>query len=249
MEFLLRVFCVDEGVLAQIFSRREIGHRLVGRQRLSYGAVMQDGLRMVVGLGNPGKDYVGTRHNVGFEVLDHLAEGAELTFKSERKWKAHVATLPGSVILLKPQTYMNLSGRAVSAAMRFYKMTPEQILVVYDDVAFPLGTLKFRMSGSAGGHNGLRSMIADLGSSEFPRLKFGIGAAEGRDLSDYVLGKFREEEREVVQNTLATAVQAVQLALSQGVARAANTINESNKTTKKSEPEIRKPDRPEHDGE
>lgn len=212
---------------------------------------MQDGLKLIVGLGNPGKEYVGTRHNVGFETLDLLAEKAGVIFKSERKWKAHVAPLPGSVLLMKPQTYMNLSGRSVAAALRFYKISPEQILVVYDDVAFPLGTLKFRMKGSAGGHNGIKSLITDLGTSEFPRLKVGIGGAEGKTMTGHVLGKFREEEREAVENTLATAVEAVQLALSQGVERAANSINATNqpKNQSNSEPEIRKPDRPEHDGE
>ena len=150
---------------------------------------------------------------------------------------------------MKPQTYMNLSGRSVAAAVRFYKWDPAQVLVVYDDVAFPLGTLKFRMKGSAGGHNGMRSLIADLGSSEFPRLKIGIGGAEERSMTGHLLGKFREEERETVENTLASAVEAVQLALSQGVVRAANAVNAVNQPNIKREPEIRKPDRPEHHGE
>ena len=107
---------------------------------------------MVVGLGNPGKEYVGTRHNVGFEVLERLAAREGAVFKSERKWKAHVARLADGVMLVKPVTYMNLSGWAVAAAAGFYKIVPEEILVVHDDVALPLGQLRFRMTGGAGGH-------------------------------------------------------------------------------------------------
>ena len=215
---------------------------------LFYCAVMQDAPRMVVGLGNPGKEYAKTRHNVGFAILDRIAEKEGLLFKSERKWKVHLASLPGGVMLLKPQTYMNLSGQAAAAVARFFKIEPEQILVVYDDVAFPLGTLKFRMKGSAGGHNGIRSLISDMGTSDFPRLKVGIGGAEGRSMTGHVLGTFREDEHETLENTLATAMEAVQLALSHGVAHAANAVNANNQTKTKSEPQIRKPDRPEHNG-
>ncbi len=210
---------------------------------------MQDVPRMVVGLGNPGKEYVGTRHNIGFEVLDRIADQAGLTFKSERKWKAHVARLEGGCILVKPQTYMNLSGRAVAAAAGFYKLPVESILVVYDDVALPLGQLKFRMTGGAGGHNGIKSLLADLGSPDFPRIKVGISGSEGRDLSGHVLGRFREEEREEVENSLARAIDAVQVALARGVGDAANRFNSKEKPAKKREPEIRKPDCSEHQGE
>lgn len=180
---------------------------------------------MVVGLGNPGKEYVGTRHNAGFEVLDRLAEGAGLIFKSERKWKAHVATMEGGILLVKPQNYMNLSGRAVVAVAGFYKVPPEAILVVHDDVALPIGQLRFRLSGGAGGHNGIKSLLAELGTNTFPRLKVGVGEATGPDLSGHVLGRFREEEREEVENSLARAVEAVQVALAQGVGTGANSYN------------------------
>jgi len=182
-------------------------------------------LRMVVGLGNPGRHYQETRHNAGFQVVDRLAAAAGVPFTTQPRWQAHLAKLPDGTLLLKPQTFMNLSGRAVRAAAAFFKWTPEQLLVVFDDVALPLGTLRFREAGSHGGHNGLRSIIGDLGSDRFPRLKIGIGEGGPGDLTGHVLGKFRPEEREAVENTLASAAEAVQLALSQGVAAAANRYN------------------------
>ena len=204
---------------------------------------------MVVGLGNPGRDYQGTRHNVGFEVLDRLAASAGVEFKRDLKWKAEAAKLPCGTWLLKPQTFMNLSGRAAATAARFFKIPPEAILVVYDDVAFPLGTVKFRRKGGPGGHNGIRSLIQELGSEEFPRLKVGIGGTEGNSMTGHVLGRCRAEEREPLQNALARAVDAVQLGLWHGVARAANAVNTQNKPSKNSEPEVREPDRPEHERE
>ena len=195
---------------------------------------------MVVGLGNPGKEYVGTRHNVGFEVLERLAGREDAVFKSERKWKAHVARLAGGVVLVKPMTYMNLSGRAVVAAAGFYKIVPEEILVVHDDVSLPLGQLRFRMAGGAGGHNGLKSLIMDLGSQEFPRLKIGIGGVAGDRMTGHVLGRFREEEREEVEKALARALEAVHVALTEGLGTGANTFNqkEKSKTLDEDEQEI-----------
>ncbi|MDA0767305.1 MAG: aminoacyl-tRNA hydrolase [Verrucomicrobia bacterium] len=211
---------------------------------------MQDVPQMVVGLGNPGKEYVGTRHNMGFEVLDHLAAKEGVEFKSERQWKAHVAKLNGGPLLVKPQTYMNLSGRAVVAAAAFYKVPVEGILVVFDDVALPLGQLRIRLTGGAGGHNGIKSLLAELGSPDFRRLKVGIGDSGGRELSGHVLGRFREEEREEVENSLARAVEAVQVALARGVGHAANTLNVKEKPAKdkKCEPEIRESDCSEYEG-
>ncbi|MBL49529.1 MAG: aminoacyl-tRNA hydrolase [Roseibacillus sp.] len=222
--------------------------------------------RLVVGLGNPGREYGGTRHNVGFEVLDRLAGAAGLSFQREKKWQAEVCRTAGGLFLLKPQTYMNLSGRAVAAAARFYKIAAEEVLVVCDEVSLPLGQLRFRMSGGPGGHNGLRSLIADLGSRDFPRLKIGIGGVPGAKLTSHVLGRFREEEQEAAQKALATALDAVQVALSDGVGRAANRFNvrpkaakrdsrtepetdpESQPKSTEDEQEIRRPDCSEHDG-
>ncbi len=186
---------------------------------------------LVVGLGNPGRQYEGTRHNVGFMVLDRLAAQAGASFESRPKWQSHVAKLPGSgVLLAKPQSFMNLSGRPVRQIAAFHKWSPENILVVYDDVALPLGKLRFREKGGAGGHNGIKSLIEHFGGDGFPRLKVGIGAAGPGNMTGHVLGNFREEERELLENTLARAVEAVQLALSRGLGPAANFYNTSNGT-------------------
>lgn len=210
-----------------------------------------DPLRMVVGLGNPGRHYHGTRHNVGFEVLDRLAASAGAQFENHLRWQASMATLPSGVRLLKPGTFMNLSGRSVQAAAAFFKLPAAQLLVVADDAALPPGTLRFRAAGSHGGHNGLRSIISCLGSDRFPRLKIGIGGATATDLTGHVLSRFRPDEREAIENALASAVDAVQLALSQGFAAAANQFNTRTKPTHThhDDPEIRRPDRPQHQGD
>ena len=222
---------------------------------------MSDIPRLLVGLGNPGKDYAGTRHNVGFEVLGRLAAAAGLVFQREKKWQSEVCRTAEGLLLLKPQTYMNLSGRAVAAAARFYKIPAEKILVVYDDVALPLGQQRFRMTGGSGGHNGIQSLITELGSQDFPRLKIGIGGVPGSRLTGHVLGRFREEERDVAEKALASAVDAVQVALSEGVSKAANRYNvrpkmpkpepdpESQPKIPEDEQEIRRPDCSEHEGE
>lgn len=190
-------------------------------------------IKLVIGLGNPGQKYEQTRHNIGFLVMDRLAHIYGAQMANHLKWRAHLAKVPGSnAMLMKPQTFMNESGQSVGAALRFYKWQPEQVLVVYDDVSLPFGALRFRMAGSAGGHNGIRSMIAHLGSDQFPRLKLGIGNAgqeektkAGASLTGHVLGKFSVDEQNQLENTLATAAEAVQFALSEGVESAANTFN------------------------
>ena len=183
-------------------------------------------ITLVVGLGNPGHQYEETRHNAGFMVLDRLALLAGVAFKSEPKWQSHITKLPGSgVLLVKPQCFMNLSGRPVRQLASFHKWLPENVLVVYDDAALPLGRLRFREKGSAGGHNGIKSLIEHFGGDNFPRLKVGIGGSEPGNMTGHVLGNFRAEERELLENTLARAVAAVQLALSQGLAAAANFYN------------------------
>lgn len=206
---------------------------------------------MVVGLGNPGRQYEGTRHNVGFAVIDRMAEAAGVSFENRLRWQARVAKLPDGTWLLKPGSFMNLSGRSVQAASAFFKLPPESILVVFDDAALPLGTLRFRMAGSHGGHNGIRSIISTLGSDRFPRLKIGIGASSPGAMTGHVLGRFRPDEREAVENALARAADAVQLALSQGVATAANHFNTRTQAAKPDidEPQIRRPDRAQHEGD
>lgn len=190
-------------------------------------------IKLVIGLGNPGQKYEQTRHNVGFLVMDCLAHSNGAEMVNHLKWRAHVAKLPEShAVLMKPQTFMNESGQSVAAALRFYKWKPEQILVVYDDVSLSFGALRFRKSGSAGGHNGIRSIISHLGDDQFPRLKLGIGNMRqeekkkaGGSLTGHVLGKFSTEEQNQLENTLATAAEAVQFALSEGIESAANSFN------------------------
>jgi len=178
--------------------------------------------KLIVGLGNPGRQYEDTRHNVGFMLLDRMAHLEGASFQSVPRWQSHTAKLPGGTLLLKPQTFMNLSGRALQQVMSFHKWTSDEILVVYDDVALPLGTLRFREKGSAGGHNGIKSILQHLGSDAFSRLKIGIGSSQPGEMVGHVLGKFSPEERPLLENTLATALEAVQLARSQGIATAAN---------------------------
>jgi PTH1 family peptidyl-tRNA hydrolase len=200
--------------------------------------------KLIVGLGNPGRQYEDTRHNVGFMVLDRLAADAGVAFQSAPKWQSHLAKLPGSdTLLLKPQTFMNLSGRAIQQILSFHKWQPEQMLVIYDDVALPLGTLRFREKGSAGGHNGIKSILQHLGDDAFPRLKLGIGGSHPGEMVGHVLGKFSPDERPLLENMLATAVDAVQLARSQGIAAAANRHHtRTNPSPSPDESQIPRPD-------
>ena len=202
--------------------------------------------QVIAGLGNPGRQYEETRHNVGFMVLDRLAAASAAPFQSSPKWQCHLAKLPDGTLLIKPQTFMNLSGRAIRALLAFHKWTPQQMLVIYDDAALPLGTLRFREKGSAGGHNGIKSLIEHLGTNEFPRLKIGIGSSQPGNMVGHVLGKFSPDERPLLENTLATALDAVQLARSQGIAAAANVYHTRNQSTPNTQDEsqIPGPDRP-----
>ncbi len=202
---------------------------------------------LIVGLGNPGRQYEDTRHNVGFMVLDRLAAAAGASFQSVPKWQSHIAKLPGSgVLLLKPQTFMNLSGRAIQQILAFHKWTPEHMLVIYDDVALPLGSLRFREKGSAGGHNGIKSILQHLPDDAFPRLKLGIGSSQPGEMVGHVLGKFSSDEKPLLENMLATALEAVQLARSQGIAQAAQRFHTRNNPlpAPPDESQIPRPDRP-----
>lgn len=208
-------------------------------------------LSLIIGLGNPGRQYEGTRHNVGFMLLDRLAAAEGVGFRSEPRFQAHIAKLGDGTILMKPQTFMNLSGRSIRQLTAFFKWPTDRLLVAYDDVALPLGHLRFREKGSAGGHNGIKSMIEHLGGEDFPRLKMGIGSAQGGSgMTGHVLGKFAPDERESLENMLATALEAVQVSRSQGVALASNRFNTPrNKPTptKEDEPQIRRPDCPDNE--
>src|SRR2546428_9608243 len=182
-------------------------------------------MKAVVGLGNPGDDYKGTRHNVGFEVVDELAKRWHAKLK---KWKATADTAivkDRDVILVEPRTYMNNSGQAIAAVMAFYRIQPADVLVVVDEVQLPLGKLRLRPSGSAGGHNGLKSVIEHVGS-EFPRLRIGVDRGHPDwDLSDRVLSKFPPSERDIVARAITRAADAVEAFVSDGIHAAMNRFN------------------------
>jgi PTH1 family peptidyl-tRNA hydrolase len=187
-------------------------------------AVEDSRIRLVAGLGNPGSEYAGTRHNIGFTVLDYFAKRAGVNFERQTKWDAAVVKLPGT-ILLKPLTFMNHSGEAVAAVADFYKIASPNILVVLDDFALPLGRLRIREHGGAGGHNGLESVIINLATEDVPRLRLGIGAAPGRGSVDYVLSPFFEEERDAVNAMVERAAEAIKCTIDNGVVSAMNTFN------------------------
>ena len=150
-------------------------------------------IRLIAGLGNPGREYENTRHNAGFMILDRLAQRAGVPFRTERKWNAALAAIADGVILCKPQSFMNLSGEPLAAVARFYKAPSEAILAIFDDAALPLGRIRIRPSGSSGGHNGMESILRHVG--DVPRLRIGIGAADARPMVQHVLGKFLPDER------------------------------------------------------
>lgn len=187
-------------------------------------------MKLVFGLGNPGREYERTRHNVGFQILDVLARRYN-TFFSAHKYKALAARVrigDDTVILIKPTTFMNLSGEAVAPIVRFYKVPLEHILVVYDDLDLPLGVLRLRPKGGAGGHKGLKSVIQHLGSNEFPRLRVGIGRPPGRmDAADFVLSPFNEDEEEIMAIVREEAADAIELWVREGLERAMNKVNKT----------------------
>jgi PTH1 family peptidyl-tRNA hydrolase len=182
--------------------------------------------KLVVGLGNPGKEYVGTRHNIGFDVVDRLAAKWDCSLRNRSKFAAEVGEA-GGVTLVKPQTFMNRSGAAVARLVNWLKLTPADVLVVVDDADLPLGQLRLRPSGGSGGHNGLRSIIEALGSEEFARLRVGIGrrAPVGVDITNHVLGRFDASEREAARAATETAVEAVECCRKEGLTAAMNRFN------------------------
>jgi peptidyl-tRNA hydrolase, PTH1 family len=183
-------------------------------------------VRLVVGLGNPGPEYNGTRHNVGFAVVDLLASQWGLAWQHSKSWPALWAK-GEKAILVKPTTYMNRSGEPLATVAHFYKVEPSEILVVLDDLALELGRLRLRPDGGTGGHNGLESIIVRFGTEEIPRLRVGIGAAPTAGAVDYVLGRFFEEERSLVEKTIARAADAVKCAIDNGLLSAMNEFNKN----------------------
>ncbi len=185
-------------------------------------------MTLVVGLGNPGRRYAATRHNIGFAVADELARRAGVPFEHGRAnaLTARIGTGVSSVLVMKPLTMMNLSGEAVADVARFYRIDPAAILVVADDVNLPLGRLRLRARGSAGGHNGFRSIIALLGTEEFPRLRIGVGRGDPRrELADHVLARFDEDEAADVDTSVARAADAVECFTAEGIEAAINRHN------------------------
>ncbi len=185
------------------------------------------GIRLVVGLGNPGREYAGTRHNAGFAVLDRIASRLGASFGKDSKSEALVARIPGEeLILMKPTTFMNLSGEAVSDYARFYRIDPSAVLVVADDVALPLGVLRLRKEGGSGGQKGLESVMIHFSTEQVPRLRIGVGGAvPGRDLSGHVLSKFLPEEQSTADAAFDRASDAVLCAVGKGMDHAMNLYN------------------------
>lgn len=184
---------------------------------------------LIAGLGNPGREYENTRHNAGFASIDRLAEKNHISIDM-KKFQALCGTgyIGGQkVLLLKPQTYMNLSGESLRAACDFFKIDPEQeLIVIYDDISLAPGQLRIRAKGSAGGHNGIKSIIAQLGSDRFKRVKFGVGdKPKGWDLADWVLGKFPADLYDTLRDANQRACEAVACIMTEGITGAMNKFN------------------------
>ena len=183
---------------------------------------------LIVGLGNPTREYEHTRHNAGFDAVDMLADRLNISVKEKKHKGLCGKGMLGAekVILLKPQTYMNLSGESVRAAADFYKIDHEHIIVMYDDIDLDVGKLRVRAKGSAGGHNGIKNNIAHLGTQEFPRVRIGVGAKPDRmDLADYVLGRFPQVEQSVMEDAFKEAAEAAAAIVEDGIDAAMNRFN------------------------
>lgn len=181
---------------------------------------------LIVGLGNPGKEYDGTRHNIGFAAVDYIADKYNIEL-NRIKFKGIFGEglINGKkVILLKPTTYMNLSGESIREVINFYKISNEEVIVIYDDISLEVGRLRIREKGSHGGHNGIKSIIANMGTDVFPRIKIGVGAPKG-NLVSHVLGKFSNEEIEILRETIKASSEAVSIMLKADTKEAMNKLN------------------------
>ncbi|HEY9710205.1 MAG TPA: aminoacyl-tRNA hydrolase [Oculatellaceae cyanobacterium] len=186
--------------------------------------------QLIVGLGNPEPKYDKTRHNIGFDAVDALAKTWQVSWSENRRFQALLGEgrkpRGDKLLLLKPLTYMNRSGQAIRAALDWYKLPPESVLIIYDDMDLPVGRLRLRLSGSAGGHNGMKSAIAHLGTQNFPRLRIGIGkSGTDKDTVSHVLGKFSPQETQLMPEVLQLVVDAVELGLKQGIEKAMSLYN------------------------
>ena len=184
-------------------------------------------MKIVVGLGNPGNQYKDTRHNIGFLVVDELARRWN-TPSWKRRYDAEVSEhrAIGPVLLVKPQTFMNLSGNSVREAAKFYKTPSTDIVVIHDDLDLPAGRLRIRERGGSGGHRGIESILTQLGSDEFVRVRFGVGRPPaGWDSADYVLGRFASEEQDLIREAVTKAADAIEMILKEGAAPAMNRYN------------------------
>ena len=181
---------------------------------------------IIAGLGNPGKKYENTRHNIGFITLDYLAERHDIKInKIKHKALVGEGRISGQkVLLVKPQTYMNLSGESLREVMDYYKVDIEDMIVIYDDIDLPAGTVRIRKKGSAGTHNGMRSIVQHLGQ-DFPRIRMGIGNERKGDLADFVLGGFSKEDREVLEPAVERAADSVECYIAEGIEKAMNKYN------------------------
>lgn len=194
--------------------------------------------QLIVGLGNPEPKYEQTRHNIGFAAVDAASYAWQIPLSENRKFQAVFGEgklLADKIRLLKPLTYMNNSGQAIRAVIDWYKLPPSSVLVIYDDMDLPLGKIRLRLSGSAGGHNGMKSAIAHLGTQNFPRLRIGIGKPQAAIKDDsstvsYVLGRFSAGENQTVSQVLKLVLEAVELSIKQGVEKAMNRYNNLNPT-------------------
>lgn len=189
---------------------------------------MDERRRIIVGLGNPGKQYANNRHNAGFMVVDRLAERHGLTFaRMMHKGLLALGEIEGcKVALVKPQTFMNLSGESVAPIVKFYKSEPSDLLVVYDELDLPAGQLRMRPKGGSGGHNGMKSIIARLGSEDFPRLRVGVGRPPGRrDPKDFLLDDFTRDELAALEPAFDRAVEGIRRWLSTDIDHAMNFVN------------------------
>ena len=183
---------------------------------------------IIAGLGNPSKEYLGTRHNVGFAVIDKIADEYNISMDIKKhKAICGKGVIAGQkVVLVKPQTFMNLSGESLREVVDFYKEDIDKILIIFDDISLEVGKLRLRPAGSAGGHNGIKSIIAHLGTDQFKRIKFGVGdKPKGYDLADWVLGRFSKDQQDAVNEGLANACKAVKTILSDGIEVGMNNFN------------------------